>query len=296
MLSVSRGSVGPVALERLVEARAVGDEPVRGEDGEPRVLQGDEAHQHVVGAGHLLLVHARGLVAVMAVGDQQLGALELVLEGGDGLLVVHAPEPVHRAVLVGHLAPRLRVQVRLQRAPGRVAGVVVEAEDGGEVRARRAREAQPVLLRAGVRALVRADAARAVVLHAHAREDAVARAGLAVRAGVFLGERPQRGLVVADDDALVVPALEDLCRVAVDVAAAVLRQVDLDHVVRRAAHELGSLGRVDHVIGRSRDRLEAADPREVVVKSVERLDVGHLRPSLVSHRGAAAPRTPRFTA
>ena len=72
-----------------------------------------------------------------------------------------------------------------------------------------------------------------------------------------------------------VPAREHLGRVRVDVAAAVLRQVDLDDVVRRAAHELGSLGRVDHVIGRRRDRLQPADPREVVVKCVERFDVGH---------------------
>ena len=62
---------------------------------------------------------------------------------------------------------------------------------------------QAVLLGARVRALVRADAPGAVVLDAHAREDAVAGERAAVGPGVVLGERPQRGLVVADDRALV---------------------------------------------------------------------------------------------
>ena len=280
MLSVSRGSsVQSRSSSSLRALRASGvdvdREPVRREDGQAGVLQRDQAHQHVVGARLLLLVHARGLVAVMAVGDQQLGVAQHVAVGLDRVGVVDPPEAVDGAVLVGHLAPRLAVQVRLQRAPRRVVGVVEQAEDGGEVRARGAREPQPVLLRAGVRALVRADPARAVVLYAHAREDAVAGARLAVRPGVLLRERPQRGLLVAGEDALAVPAGEHLGRVLVDVAAAVLRQIDLDDVVRRAAHELSSLGRVDHVIGRRRDRLQPADPREVVVKCVKRFDVGH---------------------
>ena len=78
----------------------------------------------------------------------------------------------------------------------------VEREDRGEVGLRGARQAQAVLLGAGVRALVRADAAGAVLLDAHAREDAVARELAAVGAGVVLLERPERRLVVADDGAL----------------------------------------------------------------------------------------------
>ena len=72
---------------------------------------------------------------------------------------------------------------------------------------RRAREPQPVLLRAGMGALVRADPARAVVLDAHAREQPVAGAAAAVGARVVLLERPQRGLGVLDDDALGAPAV-----------------------------------------------------------------------------------------
>ena len=168
-----------------------------------------------------------------------------------------------------------RVRERLDGRPGRVRRVVVEAEDRGEVRARRARETQPVLLRARVRALVRADPARAVVLDLDAREDAVARARLPVGARVVLRERPQRGRLVAHDDPLVVPAREHARRMAVRICA-VLGQVDLDHVVRRTAQELRSLGRVDHVIGRRGHRLQATDLGQVVVKGVEGFDVGHL--------------------
>ena len=77
MLSVSCGSVvqsrSIAVLERALLVGAHG-QPVGREDGQAVVLQRDEAHQHVVGARLLLLVDARGLVAVMAVGDQQLGA------------------------------------------------------------------------------------------------------------------------------------------------------------------------------------------------------------------------------
>ena len=57
--------------------------------------------------------------------------------------------------------------------------------------------------------------------------------------------------------------------------AVVLRQVDLDHVVRRTAQELSSLGRVDHVIWGSRNRRGTADALEGVVERAEGLDVGH---------------------
>ena len=57
-------------------------------------------------AADLLRVDARGLVAVVAVGDQQLGGRQRLLDGGDRVAVAHAPEAVHCAVLVGQLAER----------------------------------------------------------------------------------------------------------------------------------------------------------------------------------------------
>ncbi len=76
------------------------------EHGQALVLQGDEAHQHVAVsafAADLLGVDARGLVAVVAVGDQQLGAAQRLLEGGDRAGVADAAQPIDRAVVVGQL-------------------------------------------------------------------------------------------------------------------------------------------------------------------------------------------------
>ena len=128
-----------------------------GEDGEAGVLERDQRHQDVVGrpaGADLALVGEGGLVAVVAVGDQQLAGREL---GGDRLVdgrVADAPDAVGGPVGVGDLAPRLSADRRLQVLPG-VARV--EGEDGGEVVASRAGEAQPVLLRPGLSALVRPD-------------------------------------------------------------------------------------------------------------------------------------------
>ncbi len=62
----------------------------------------------------------------------------------------------------------------------------------------------------------------------------------AVGAGVVLRQRPQRRSLVLDDDALRAPLGEDPRRVVVAVLAA-LRQVDLDHVVRRTCCQLRPL-------------------------------------------------------
>ena len=101
------------------------------------------------------------------------------LDGRDRVRVVDPPEPVHGAVVVGHLAERRRLGRRLDRAPRGACGIGVQAEDRREVRARRARQAQAVLARARVRALVGADPAGAVVLDADAGEEA--RGGCAAR-------------------------------------------------------------------------------------------------------------------
>ncbi|CAA9531776.1 MAG: hypothetical protein AVDCRST_MAG30-3857 [uncultured Solirubrobacteraceae bacterium] len=265
-------------------------EAVRGEDREPGVLQRDEAHQDVaVGtlAADLLRVRARGLVAVVAVGDQQLRAGQRLVDGLDRDRVRHAPQAVQGAVGVGDLAERRAGDVRCDGGPGRAGRVVVEGEDGGEVRPRRPLEVEAILLRARMRALVRADPARAVVLDAHAGEDPVARAPHSVGARVVLGERPQRGLVVADEDAVALPCREGLRRVAVGVVA--LREVDLDDVLRGRREQRGALLGVDHVIGRGGDGLEAAGARQVVVERAEGLDVGH------AANATGGPRSPSCT-
>jgi hypothetical protein len=225
-------------------------------------------------AADLLGVHARGLVAVMAVGDEQLGGGERLLEGLDRGGIGHAPEPVDRAVVVGQLADGIGGR---QHGCGGADRVVVEAEDGGEVRSGRACEAQAVLLGARVGALVRADAPGAVVLDAHTREDAVAGQRATIGAGVVLREGPQRGLVVAHDGALGLPALEDRRRLGIGVPPArpTLGQVDAHDVVGRAIGELPALLGVDDVVGRRRDVAKRADLCQVVVQGAQGLDVGH---------------------
>ncbi len=141
---------------------------------------------------------------------------------------------------------------------------------------RRAREPQAVLTRARMRALVRPDPAGTVVLDAHAREQPVARAAAPVGPGVVLLERPQGGLAVLDDDSLLAPLPQQRGRVRVRVAAAgILREVDLDDVVRGAGDQLGALGGVDDVVGRRGDGGQAPCALEVVVEGVQRRDVGH---------------------
>ena len=230
-----------------------------GEDGQTRVLERDQAHQHVAVAAlpaQLLGVDARGLVAVVAVGDQQLGVTQRLGDRGRRVLLRHAPEPVLGAVLVGHVAPRHGLGVGRERTPHRAVRIVVEREDGGEVRPRGAGQPQPVLLRPGVGALVRADTAGPIVLDAHAREDTAAREGGAVGAGVVLRERPQGRLDVAHEDLFRLPPGEQRRRMGVLVEVAVgLRQVDLDDVVGRAGRQGGALLRVDHVVRRRHDGL-----------------------------------------
>ena len=69
-------SRAPPGVCRVVPPR---DEAVGGEDGQPWSCERDEAHEHVAVlalAADLLGVDARGLVAVVAVGDEQLGGLQ----------------------------------------------------------------------------------------------------------------------------------------------------------------------------------------------------------------------------
>src|SRR4029079_13563420 len=95
-------------------------------------------------------------------------------------------------------------------------------------------------LRPGVGALVRADAAGAVILDPNAGEEALARVAVAVRARGGLRERPPGRLRVADEDVRALPVAEQRGGVGVRVEVAVrLGQVDLDAVVGRAGGQAG---------------------------------------------------------
>ena len=194
-----------VDLEQLAQAAAeaplalgvggeAGEQAVGGEDGEAGVVEAGQRHQRVVVralAADLVAVGARGLVAVVAVGDQQLGAGEALGDGGVDRRVADPPDPVDGAVVVGGLAPGLAAERRLDQRPG-VLGA--EREDRREVVAGGPGQLEPVLQRARVGALVGADAAGLVVLDPDPGEDAVAAVAGAVGRGVVLGQRPDRRL------------------------------------------------------------------------------------------------------
>ena len=154
----------------------------------------------------------------------------------------------------------------------------------------RAGEPQPVLLRPGLGALVGPDPLAVLGEPDSGEETAASQAG-SVGSGVVLLERPDLRVVVADEGAVGCPLLQQLRGVHVGVATAgVLRQVELDDVVRRAAGELGPLGIVDHVVGRGNDVRERSDLAEVVVERVNWTDLCHERDTLdsrASGRGAA---------
>ena len=126
----------------------------------------------------------RRLVAVVAVGDQQLRVAELLRQRG-AEVGVEPPEPRGDAALLGDEVGLAEPVERDRPVP--------EQEDRLEQRPRRAEQPQPPLLRARVRPLVREDDALLVRLDAQRGDEALAPAGDAVGADVVLREPPVRG-------------------------------------------------------------------------------------------------------
>ena len=202
---------------------------------------------------------------MVTVRDQQLAGREL---GRDRLVdgrIVDAPDAVGGAVAVGDIAPGLVTQGGLEVAP-RVARV--EGEDGGEVVAGGAGQPQAVLLRSRLGPLMRTNAL-AVGGELDPGEEAAAGEAGAVGRRVVLLERPDRRLGVPRQHSLVGPLAQQLRRVPIGIAAVrIAGQVELDHVVRRAAGKFGPLRLVDHVVGRSDDVGQRPDRAEVVVNGL----------------------------
>ena len=231
----------PVAPDRLAQRDAplvveAGQQAVRGEDRQPRVAAARRGTSARTGAGLRRRSRPRTRARSRSGGGRRRSAARRArARPATAAIASASPTRQSRWVVPSSSVTSPNggaVEVRGDRRPG---VAVVEREDRGEVRARGAREPQPVLLRARVGALVRADPARAVVLDAHAREQAVARAAAAVRAGVVLLERPQRRARGRRPRRRRRATRASVARrVGVRVVAAGLRQVDLDDVVRRA--------------------------------------------------------------
>src|SRR4051794_41063611 len=143
--------------------------------------------------------------------------------------------------MVGGLGKRRALGRRLDGPRDSSGCVGEEAEDGGEVGVRRARQPKPVLLGAGMGAFVRPDAALPILLHANAREEPAPAAPRAVRSGVVLLEDPERGLGLLGQDAACAPVGEGLAGVLVRVfAVGTVWQVDLDDVAGVLREQLGT--------------------------------------------------------
>ena len=210
---------------------------------------------------------------MVAVGDQQLRAVERALDRIDRGGVRDAPQAVESAVIVSGFPPRFGCGVRGERRPSGAVGVGEQGEDRRQVRLGRAREPQTVLSRTRMRALVRPDPAGAIVLHAHAREEAAALAAPAVGAGVILLECPECRRRVGRDHALPAPVGQQAAGLGIGIVAH--REVDAHDVVGGASLELGTLRGVDHVVRRRHHRLQSSGLLEVVVERPQRFDLGH---------------------
>src|SRR2546422_349406 len=144
-------------------------------------------------AADLVRVGTGGLVAVVPVGDQQLGVGQL---GGNRLVdsgIGDPPDAMNGAVGVGDLAPWLGAQIGPDVAP-HVSGV--KREDRRQVVAGGLGEPQSVLLGAGLGALVGANESSAVLGDAYPGEEPVPRAPAAIGPLEVLSERPDRWFAV----------------------------------------------------------------------------------------------------
>src|SRR5437764_7619915 len=248
--------IGAVAGEQLVAARAIEHgagktvagwidrrsgsgpgvlrDPVRGKDRQSFLPRRDDDREQPRRrlAAVLLVERERRLVAVMAVGDQQLRPGEL-LDERVAELWVEPPDAVSAALQV-----RLTETVELDRA-------VPEEEERLELGAGGAEQPQPPLLRACVRALVRQDDAVLVRLEPECRGEALAAPSDAVRAAVLLYEPPARRLGIAYEDSEPLPLRKARGRLVLGVG-----QRQVDDVVPASPPELLPLFRSDDVVRR----------------------------------------------
>ena len=177
---------------------------MRGEDLEPGSSCRDEHDEHLRARRRaLLLVEGdRGLVAVVAVRDQEL----LVVEGADDRRVVDPPE-------LRALDLQVRRAVRAAR-PGAARRRAGRSARAG--RASRAAGAGGPSFGPRVRALVRQHGAGRVRLDLERRDEPVARARDPVGADVLLRERPD-GRRLLDEHALRAPLAQLPCRLVLGV-------------------------------------------------------------------------------
>ena len=245
----SRLGAGQRLLGVELLARRMLEDAVRREDRQARIVEADEHGEDV----DVRPIGERGLVAVVAVGDQQLPVGERL---GDP---VGRETPQPRA---------LDLEVRLAVGPPRDRLALVEEEERLQLRAGLTEQAQTAFLRDAVCALVGQDDPRLVRLGPQRGHKPLARTGDLVRADVVLRQPPDAlGLVL--EHSVGAPLAPEPARFGL-----VVGQRQMDDVVRaRGAEALALLGR-DHVVRRGDEALERPG-RLDVANGAKRLDLGH---------------------
>ena len=246
---------------------------------EPRVLERGEAHHdevvgvfsQVVGIRRALfgLVGQRGLVAMVAVGDQNPFIGQRLRDAVQGSRVVNPPDAVFdRAVVRGERRIGGTVaEIRARPSGGR--RVRVEAENRRDVGAHRSVQTQPILFRAAVGPLVRPDDPGGVRLKLDGRQQRPALHAVAVE---YEGLRPGDNArsLWAPKHPSGLPVRDDLRNGFIWR----IGQLQAHRVVRATGEQcLAFFGR-DHVVWRG-DEVTEATGRVAVPKCGKRSDIGH---------------------
>ena len=212
-----------------------------------------------VGRRLLLAVGDRGLVAVVAVGDQERHVEVDPVR-------VEPPEPAADAGLVD-------LDRRVARRPRRPAGRRRRAGRSARARSSSSRRiSRRSCFDLGVRLLVRQHLALGVRRRLDRADDALAGAADAVGPVVLLGQPPERRLLL--------DAGRRRARQSASVAPGVVGRVrpgQVDDVVRARVPEPVVVVLRDHVVGRRDEIVERPGDALVVAERAKRVDRGHGR-------------------
>jgi hypothetical protein len=183
---------------------------MRRQHGDAGAIQVGDRHQHpvpraglvTVGGTHLVAVAQCRLVAVVAVGDEQLLVEKVGARGGGEGGIAHDPEVVAGAAAVSHRVQgwlRAGLGTEALELPGRVGE---QREDRAEVGVNGAHQPQAVLLGPGEGGLVGEDGAGVERLQAHAAKEGGEAVELAPGIVILDAAEVKRRLLLPDQDAL----------------------------------------------------------------------------------------------
>ncbi len=275
----------------LAEALQAGDHAVRGQDHQALTVHVDEGHHHPIvgrfagrGRHRVLLatfplVVERGLVAVMAVGDDQLGTLHALEDEFDQAR--NRPEAMAHVVFVAHLKVGGMARHLGQGIIDLAGRLVVQHENLPKVRLGGSQQLQSVGLGSGVRLLMPEDHAGLVGLElAQTNESSPFHALLRTRDGEFLLVGVKDGIGILNQNALLAPVGERRRGAAIDVLAVVpsfaLSQNDAHQVVGTGSVIALLHLRRDLIVGLGYD-FRQRHSRGVIAQGGEGEDFGHVR-------------------